>query len=219
MPHLVDAPVELEESAGVAPPGQVRVITRLEIPASGPAATPSAAPSPVGPQQHFGVADLQRYQADLLQRASVLTRRDASRSRDLVQDTYERAIRNLHRLTPGSNLRAWLYTILANRFQDLCRAERTRALVPLDDDHPDTPEPEPAARWAAVTPADLKAALSDLSPNLRTTYEYREFERLSYEQIGRITGVPVATVGTRLSRARARLKEILIARLNLEDTE
>jgi RNA polymerase sigma-70 factor (ECF subfamily) len=204
MPHPVDASVKLEGSAERGPAGPERVITRVEIPAPG-----------------YGVTDILRYQSDLLQRASVLTRRDMSRARDLVQDTFERALRNLHRLMPNSNVRAWLYTILAHRYQDLCRADATRAALPLDDDQPGPPPPESELppRWTSITPADLKAALAELTPDLRATFEYREFGRLSYDEIGRITRVPVATVGTRLCRARARLKEILTARLNLEDSE
>ena len=136
MPHLVDAPVELEEAAEVVLEGQVRVITQLEMAASAPEAAAYGAPSPGAPErQRFGVADILRYEADLLYRAAALTRRDMSRARDLVQDTFERAIRNVHRLVPGSNVRAWLYTILANRYQDLCRSDRTRAIVPLADDY------------------------------------------------------------------------------------
>ncbi len=173
-----------------------------------------AGPATIG----FSALDLASYQEDLLRRAAMLTRRDMSRAQDLVHDTFERAIRNLGRLLPGSNLRAWLYTILGNRYQDLCRADRTRASVPLEDQQAAAFEPEPAPRWAAVTLADLKAALTELGPDLRATFEYRELERLSYQEIGRIMGVPVATVGTRLSRARTRLKAILSARLDLEDT-
>jgi RNA polymerase sigma-70 factor, ECF subfamily len=221
MPHLVDAPVQLGETPEVVPAGQLRVITRLEVPATGAGPTTSSgAPSAGAPEQRwFSVKDIPRYEADLLHRAAVLTRRDRSEASDLVQDTFERAIRNVHRLLPGSNVRAWLYTILANRYQDLRRSDRTRASVPLGDDQPSAAAPEAPPRWAAVTPAELKAALSGLSLDLRATFEYREFERLSYAEIGRIMGVPVATVGTRLSRARARLKEILTARLDLEKTE
>jgi RNA polymerase sigma-70 factor (ECF subfamily) len=217
MPHLVDAPLELEKPSEAVPAGRVRVITRLEMPSptSEPAA-PSGEPEP----PRFCAADIPGYEADLLRRAAALTRGDMNRARDLVQDSLERAIRNVDRVLPRSNLRAWLYTILANRYQDLCRSDRTRAMVPLEDHHhPSAPQPEPPPRWTAVTAADLKAALADLNPDLRATFEYREFEQLSYEQVGRIMGVPVATVGTRLCRARARLKEILTARLNLEETE
>jgi RNA polymerase sigma-70 factor (ECF subfamily) len=221
MPHLVDAPVKPEENAEGVPAGHARVITRLEMPASAPAPAASGASPPVAPEPRgFSAADILRYEADLLRRAAALTGRDMNRARDLVQDSLERAIRNVGRVVPGSNLRAWLYVILANRYQDLYRSERTWAVVPLGDQHhPTVPPPEPPARWTAVTPADLRAALAELNPDLRAAFEYREFEQLSYEQIGRIMGVPVATVGTRLCRARARLKEILTARLNLEECE
>jgi len=173
---------------------------------------------PAAPER-YRIEDLTRFEQDLLRRAAMLTRRDMSRAQDLVQDCLERAMRNIDRVVPGSNIRAWLYTILANRYQDLCRAERCRSAIPLGDQQPAAPDPEPPPRWAAVTQAQVKEALAALSPDLRATFEYREFEQLSYEEIGRITGAPVATVGTRLCRARTKLRKILIERLHLEEIE
>jgi RNA polymerase sigma-70 factor, ECF subfamily len=220
MPHLVERPVEAEDVAEVAPETPVRAITRLEMPAGTIEAVEYGTPSqtPRAPER-FRIEDVTRYEQDLLRRAAALTRRDMSRAQDLVQDCLERAMRNIDRLVPGSNIRAWLYTILANRYQDLCRSDRCRSAVPLDDQQATAPEPEPPPRWAAVTPAQVREALAELSPDLRATFELREFRQLSYEEIGRITGAPVATVGTRLCRARTKLREILTARLHLEEIE
>jgi RNA polymerase sigma-70 factor (ECF subfamily) len=154
------------------------------------------------------------YAADLKRRALGLTRGDASRASDLVQDTFERALGNLHRVIPGSNIRAWLYTIMIRRFQDILRQDRVRRAASFDDElEVPAQEVEPPPAWSAVTSDQVRAALVLLNPELRVVFERREFGQLSYHQIADELRIPVATVGTRLLRARQQLRDILIARL------
>jgi RNA polymerase sigma-70 factor (ECF subfamily) len=153
------------------------------------------------------------YAADLKRRALLLTRGDASRASDLVQDTFERALRNLHRLAPHSNIRAWLYTIMVRRFRDLLREDRVRCSGSYDEDLLVAQEVEPPPSWSALSTAEIRAALLQIKPVLRDAFERREFGRHSYQQIAGELGVPVATVGTRISRAREQLRAILLGQI------
>jgi RNA polymerase sigma-70 factor, ECF subfamily len=220
MPQLVD-PLDsppgssaLSSNSTVTAPARAAsrtAITRMELPAQ--TASNDSLPDPKLVDQ------LVACHADLLRRATALTRGDRNRAHDLVQDTFERAIRHVGRLPPGSTIRGWLYTILANRFIDLVRAENARRNEPLEEEPTCGDAEPPPTWWAAITGEQLRSALLQLSPELRTTFEQREFERLSYGAIASKLCVPVATVGTRLSRARAQLRSILSAALGPEVQE
>jgi RNA polymerase sigma-70 factor (ECF subfamily) len=167
----------------------------------------SIATSPAAEAKPFGLTELLAYRDDLFRRAMFLTR-DASRADDLVQDTFERAFRRVDRLPADSALRAWLYVIMSHRFVDLTREQRRVGPMPREeasyaDENDDPPW------WARISPEQLKAGVECLRPEIRQTFEMREHLRLSYNEIASRLGVPVATVGTRLSRARFQLRQIL----------
>jgi RNA polymerase sigma-70 factor (ECF subfamily) len=142
---------------------------------------------------------------------------DAAEGRDLVQDAFERALRNFHRFDPTTDARAWLSTIVHNAFIDRCR-KRARAprtepvevieatLAPAAED--DTPPP-----WAEVTAEELRAAIEELEPDFRDVYTLYSVEERSYEQIAATLGIQVNTVGSRLSRARRKLRATLTRRM------
>jgi len=138
-------------------------------------------------------------------------------ARDLVQDTFERALRQVEQAAPR-NLRAWLAATLHNLFIDHCRARARRPVVdPLVDDLPAAAEdPAPAPPWAHITIDDVRAAVGELDPIFRDVYILHTFEHQTYEQIAARLGIERITVGTRLSRARRRLREILSQRLAAE---
>jgi RNA polymerase sigma-70 factor (ECF subfamily) len=163
--------------------------------------------------------DIGRYAADLKRRALFLTGGDLSRASDLVQDTFEKALLHRHRLIPGSNVRAWLYTIMSHRFQDVLRYERIRQTSEIDEGKVPNPESIALPRWYALTTDQVRAAVEKLNPELRVAFERREFGRLSYGRIAEELGVPVATVGTRLVRARQRLREFLAVHLEGDELE
>ncbi len=126
---------------------------------------------------------------------------------DLVQDTILRAWGSLDRFEEGTNLEAWLFTILRNTFYSQLRKQR-REVEDADGFH--------AARmWAAPTQearldfADLQSALAKLSPKLREIILLVGAEGLSYEEVASICGCPVGTVKSRANRARARLAHLL----------
>ncbi len=130
---------------------------------------------------------------------------------DLVQDTYERALRRRAQYVPGTNLQAWMCTILHHLFLDRCRARsRGPTQAPLEE----LPAPEPVAEpaWAALTRDDVVAALGRLEPDFRRVYELHTLEGVPYQEIAAQLGIPKATVGTRLARARRKLRDILMPR-------
>lgn len=136
---------------------------------------------------------------------------------DLVQDTFERGLRSFSRFEPGTNSRAWLATILGNLFIDRCRArvrqERVGgAAVPIDEELVAEPPAEEAPAWGAITVDQVREALASLGEGFRVVYELHSLEGYSYNEIAERLGIPRATVGTRLNRARRRLRELLAPR-------
>lgn len=147
----------------------------------------------------------------LLATARRLTGSDSD-AHDLVQDTLERALRRFAQLPSGGNPRGWLFTILHNAFIDRCRSNRGVHATPVDqlaERLAAPPEDAPAA-WERVTPEQVQAAVAKLPEEFRSVYGLHAEQRKSYEEISRTLGIPKATVGTRLMRARRRLKEILL---------
>ena len=135
---------------------------------------------------------------------------DAAAADDLVQDTLERACERLAQWRPGSDLRAWAFTIMHNLFVSETRRPRYRleaAHDALPGDTAGNVAPDPAAGW--VEALDLERALRALPQAQRQVLLLVAFEDMSYEQVARVAGVPVGTVMSRLSRARAQLREWL----------
>lgn len=135
-------------------------------------------------------------------------------ARDLVQDTFERGLRNLARYRPGTDGRAWLLTILHHLFIDRCRSRtrERRADVSAEDveERIAAPEVEAAPAWATISPEQLREALEKIPEEFRSVYRMHSLEGRSYIEISERLGIPKATVGTRLIRARRRLKELLM---------
>jgi len=145
----------------------------------------------------------------LHKRASRLTR-DAADASDLVQDTLERALRRPQGFRSGSNLRAWLLTIMTHLFIDRCRrGQRENQLAAVEPDGLAAPAIDEVPRWAELTQAEVRCALAQLDPTFREPYELHAIERLSYQAVALRLSIPVATVGTRLIRARQRLRVLL----------
>jgi RNA polymerase sigma-70 factor (ECF subfamily) len=124
---------------------------------------------------------------------------------DLVQETYARAIAGLGGFERGTNLRAWMFRILRNAHID---AARRRKIDPTDRaaELPDVGAPD-APRDAI---ADVERAIAAL-PDAAREVVLLDLEGLSESEIASIVGAPVGTVKSRLSRARASLREALEA--------
>ena len=143
-----------------------------------------------------------------------LTRR-AQDAEDLVQDTYLKAFRASRQFERGTNLKAWLFTILHNTFRNMRRHDGRN---PVDVDS-DTVEQAADASGDQRTPeqllsratldADLQAALDELPEAFRQAVWLRDVEEFSYAEIAKIVDVPIGTVMSRISRGRKMLHDRL----------
>ena len=126
---------------------------------------------------------------------------------DLVQDTLERACNKLHLWRRGSDLRAWLFTIMHNVFVNQVRGRAVLPLVPLNDEIMEVP-----ARMAQsdrLEIRDLDAALAQLPDEQREVLLLVGLEQLSYDETAKVLRIPIGTVMSRLWRARERLRCIM----------
>jgi RNA polymerase sigma-70 factor (ECF subfamily) len=136
--------------------------------------------------------------------------RDSADADDLAHDAFERALRSLDRFTPGTNMRAWLYTIMVRLARDQFRRRRARRTEEIDIEALPTPEEDvPLPAWCAITPDQIRAALTQVSPVLREVFELHELQHLAYLQIAERLNIPINTVASRLRRARERLRDLL----------
>jgi RNA polymerase sigma-70 factor (ECF subfamily) len=143
--------------------------------------------------------------------------RNRSDAEDLVQDTYVKAFRFAERFERGTNLKAWLYTILHNTWRNR-RRDASRDTVEVDServeqaaafDGPaalDTPE---HILLRATLDADLQAALDEMPEAFREAVWLRDVEEFSYAEIAEMLGIPIGTVMSRISRGRRLLFERL----------
>ncbi len=141
-------------------------------------------------------------------------------ARDLVQDTIERVMRQG---VPADvrNPRAWLATVMHNLFIDRCRATaRQPAHESFDESHAGVTSIDEAEEpaWGRATIEDVRAALDQIDPTFAQVYKLHTFDRLSYEEIASRLRIERVTVGTRLNRARKKLRDVLVQRLGLEET-
>ena len=136
--------------------------------------------------------------------------RNAADAEDLVQETFLRAYRAFDRYTPGTNIKAWLYTILYRARTDGLRRRRTAPeTVELTDDGPAVPPPQDAL---ASGGEEIARALERLPESFRTAVLLRDIEELSYAEIAVVMDVPLGTVMSRIHRGRALLRAVLAGR-------
>jgi len=131
---------------------------------------------------------------------------DRSDADDLVQATMEKALVASGRFTVGTNVEAWLHTILRNVFIDERR--RHGRIVSLDGDVAAAPPDEPD-RLDFLTVDDLDAALATLQPWQQEIFHLAYREKMSYRDIAAHLTIPSSTVGTRLTRVKAKLRQQL----------
>ena len=151
-----------------------------------------------------------------------LTRNEAD-AQDLVQDTYVKAFRARRQFKSGTNLKAWLFTILHNTFRNR-RRDIGRDPVDVDSDRVDlaapaapgdTPE-EHLLREALGT--DLQAALDALPEAFREAVWLRDVEEFPYVEIAEMLEIPIGTVMSRISRGRRMLYDKMVGK-NVEPAQ
>ena len=130
---------------------------------------------------------------------------DRTSADDLVQDTLERAWTKLHLYRRGTDLRAWLFTVMHNVHVNRIRA--TRATDPLEDDMPELAQPQ--REPDALLVRDLDRAIARLPADQRAVLLLVTLEEMSYEDVARTLGIPIGTVMSRLSRAREKLRAMM----------
>ena len=129
---------------------------------------------------------------------------DSHRADDLVQDTLERALTKFHLWRDGSDLRAWMFSIMHNVFINQLKARRELALDDaVEDGLQSAPQSDP------LELRDLDAALRRLPAEQREVLLLVGMEQLSYAEVSKALGIPAGTVMSRLSRGRERLRALM----------
>lgn len=153
---------------------------------------------------------------DSLYRTALRLTRVPADAEDLVQETYLKAFRAADQFQPGTNLRAWLFTILHNTARNRAR-DRAREGVTVDSDAVDQAADAPSYGLSApvatpealllretLTP-ELQAAVDELPAAFRQAVWLRDVEEFSYAEIADMLNIPVGTVMSRISRGRRML--------------
>jgi RNA polymerase sigma-70 factor, ECF subfamily len=162
----------------------------------------------VGPKM---VAPLDRNRTEMLaflprlrRFAFALTGRAADAD-DLVQDTIERALRNLDRFTPGTRMDSWMFRIAQNLWIDASRAKRTRGqTAPLEEAEQVSLDGRRAAE-ARLMLSETSRALAELPEEQRAVVALVLIDGLSYREAAAVLEVPIGTVTSRLARGREAL--------------
>jgi RNA polymerase sigma-70 factor (ECF subfamily) len=153
--------------------------------------------------------------------AALKMTRNPNDAEDLVQETMIRAYAGMRHYTPGTNARAWLYRIMSNTFINTCR-KRKREPIHVLSSELDSPllkaVPDVAGLPEGCAPSaeaevlgrfansDFYSALAELPESFRTVVYLADVEGYAYRDIAEMVGVPIGTVMSRLSRARAKLR-------------
>ncbi len=174
------------------------------------AGRPAPRPSAPVPLDSAALAEARQHMLAILPDLRAFARflaRDPAVADDLVQDTIVRALAALTQFRPGTNLKAWLFTILRNLFFEQSRRRRREAAA-LNARLP-VEETIRAEQDDASHVRDLHRSLWTLPPLLREALVLVGAQELSYEEAASICGVPVGTMKARVSRARVQLTRII----------
>jgi RNA polymerase sigma-70 factor (ECF subfamily) len=132
---------------------------------------------------------------------------NVDRADDLVQETLLRALANISSFQPGTNLPAWLFTILRNLFRSEYR-KRRREVEDADGSYAETLKAQPS-QTSHVEFQEFREALSKVPPDQREALILVGASGFSYEEAAEICGCAVGTIKSRVNRARTRLAQLL----------
>src|SRR5881296_584287 len=155
---------------------------------------------------------------DSLYRTALRLTRVPADAEDLVQETYLKAFRSAGQFEPGTNLRAWLFTILHNSARNRAR-DRARDAVAIDSELVDRAAEQGPGGFSAGVPyetpetlllretlaPELQAAIDELPDVFRQAVWLRDVEEFSYAEIAEMLSIPIGTVMSRISRGRRSL--------------
>ena len=163
---------------------------------------------------------VERYQSHVYNLAARILG-DRVTAEDVTQETFISAHRAISQFRGGS-LRAWLLRIGSNRSYDFIRASRRRREQSLDQSmlNPGFREPSsgPSPEQAAIRNElgdEIQRAILSLPPDQRTVLVLIDVQGLSYEEAGEASGVSMGTVKSRLSRARSKVRDLLLQQREL----
>jgi len=143
-----------------------------------------------------------------LRRYARVLARDVAGADDLVQDCLTRALEKLHLWQEGTDLRAWLFTILHNQYVNhVRRAVREGAPVGLSESEPMLAQMPRQGKRLELR--DLERALAKLPDDQRSVILLVGLEGMRYEEVAEILDIPVGTVRSRLSRGRDALRRLM----------
>lgn len=178
----------------------------------------SEAQDPQGTRQAFEAIALEHF--DALYNTALRLTRNPTEAQDLVQETYFKAFRFFHRFEPGTNAKAWLFTILRNTYINAYRKAVRQQQVDFEQVVPLYAAPPASSEWRNrssvdeilrhVVQDDVKRALDELPEDYRMVVLLADLEDFSYKEIAAIVGCPVGTVMSRLFRGRRLLRKSLV---------
>jgi RNA polymerase sigma-70 factor (ECF subfamily) len=175
-------------------------------PAPVQAATTSVAGGATAADGEDFAAQVAALRRDLYARATFLAQ-DRVAAEDLVQEACERALLSQDRFQRGSNLRAWLSSIMRNLFIDQRR--RTSARLRLEHQAVWTSSEDAPGPLDVLSLTDVMETLNDLSPSDREIFTLAHVDHVSYREIAERLAIPMNTVASRLWRVRAKVRALL----------
>ena len=126
---------------------------------------------------------------------------------DAIQNAMISAWKNIGKFRPRARFSTWMYRITSNAALELLRKRRE---IPDDDAGADTPDASAPIQQRITTTMVVRQALETLEPDFKEVLVLREYGGLSYDELAAHQGIPVATVKSRLNRARSKLKDALV---------
>ncbi len=145
---------------------------------------------------------------------------DADEARDLVQETFAKALRGFGSFREGTNFRAWMFAILRNTFLT-SRSGLERRNTSQEDEEgfadvtTSTDNPEVALIRRADTEM-VQAAIAKLPPTFREVILLADLEEMRYQEVAEILSIPIGTVMSRLSRARKQVRQLIVESIGIK---
>jgi RNA polymerase sigma-70 factor, ECF subfamily len=188
----------------MAPMTAAKQSEMVQAPSPSPDSMTAAPPCDVG-----GFSEIAERHKVYLHRAAVRLSADREVARDLVQETLARALLRFDKFEQGTNARAWLVTILSRLYLDHVKHEHVVARAKLKLVTSEVVCSDVDMAISSNRDEALWTAVAALEPDLRELVECCYIQDMSYKEIADKLQLPIGTVGTRLQRARQRLKELL----------